>query len=247
MKRRETLDESSVIIDGKRKTVREYLTETEDKADGLEFSAESAKFLSALPKVRQRERALTAKPKAVYSRRLTPGEIIEEEVQRMAAQAEKTLKFLMSHPKEWYTAKEICKGIGENPTTASPTVSRVVKFFGETEPDLLQVKQVGRARHIQFIAMVGDVDKEAQLYNKKYLEWLNAYVTKQKAKRAAGKDKDEMKERKPKREVYHASLEEEPSPEKIKKAMRSFDPGEKITIKVEGSIKILFGFAKGDE
>ena len=173
--RRETLDESTVVIDGKKKSIREYLDETQGRDDGREFGKESARYVRALSRTRYRDRQ-KMKDKVVYTRHLTPGEIAREEVKLMAAQAEKALKFLIGHPKEWFTSREICTKIKENPKTAGPTVSRVVKFFELNEPDLLRTKQVGRAREMMFMATADDVDAWSQEYNQKYLVWLREYV-----------------------------------------------------------------------
>ncbi len=255
MKRRETLDKSTVTINGKKKTLREHLVATEGKADSQEFTKESGRFVGTLAKGKpkpsklSKPKAVPTKPKAIYSRQFTQSEIAEEEVKLMASQSLKTLQFMLAHPNEWYTSKQVCEGIGEEPRTASPTVSRIITFFKETEPEAMITRQVGRAREMMFKAVADDVDEWSQKYNDQYIKWLRVYTKAQREGRV-GKGKwprkvtDKLKEQR----------EERGEPEKqgttaaeIEAGMRSFLPGEKLTIEVKGSIKILFGFVRSEK
>jgi hypothetical protein len=246
--KREVIDETTITIDGQKRSLREHLVATEGRADSAEFSKESARFLSALPRTTPRGKAPPTKPKAIYSRKLSPAEVAQEEEKRMAAQAEKTLKFLLNHPNEWHTARTICEGIDEPVQSASPTVSRVAVFLNTTEPDMMLIRKVGRAREMFFKGVADDVDEWSRRYHEAYKKWFADHITQQKADRIAGKGKRKpaeqmrkLREQRDDREVKGKTAEE------LEAGLRSFLPGEKLTIEVKGSISILFGFVKGGD
>lgn len=234
--KRDDLDESKVTIDGKELTLREYLADQESTEIQDAHNDEAMRFNRSLRRGIKEPFRKGGRDKATYSRRFTPGEIEREEIRRMTTQAENLITALLENPKEWHSSKDLCQKAGQEPRTAGPTVGRIVEFLTEKEPEILKVRYKGRAREIMLNAEIDSIPVWTSHFLEGFAEWRRDLFRKVRAK------KDKPEESKPKREVTKGKTAEE-----LEAGLRSFLPGEKLTIEVKGSIKILFGFARSEK
>lgn len=175
LKERSFLDEFTVTVNGESKTLREHIVAEEGKSLSQQFMQAIGRF--SLYRSSVSSRKAHHRDGVIYSRSLTPAEIDKEEVKIMASQSLKIMEFLVANPKQWYKPRDILGAVDLNPITAGPTASRVIQFFQEKEPDMLKVRLTTgegkrKGREIFFVAHAGDVKGEAELLNKRYLEWM---------------------------------------------------------------------------
>lgn len=167
--KRTAIDIGTIITgNGVKKTIAEYLQEQEGKSVSVQYNKVKDKIYLLKP---VNKRKVEYKDKVIYTRHLTPKEIKEEEIKIMASQSLTIFRYLLAHPKEYFTSKELLTKAGLDVKTAEPTFGRVVRYILGTDPEMLKVMKKGRARAVAFQATSGNVVDDANILNKNFLQW----------------------------------------------------------------------------